>query len=572
MISARRHWRAIAAFLMPLSLYCWTAAPGVTLVDSGEFVTVCATLGIGHPPGVPTYVMLGHLFSLLPLSADIARRLNLFSSVCAACASGLSFFLIRSLFRNMSEDVALAGSLAFGLSLSLWGWGTVTEVYALNIALVTLMLLLAARGDWIAGAFATGIALGVHHATVALIIPGAVIIAWNARRPRPRDVAFAAGAGLLGLSVYAYLPLRAAMHPLLNWGNPSTALALWHHVSGTDIRSSSIGDHRDLFGGVSIFLAHYLRQMAPAAIAIVLAGWVELWRKHRKMFVVTSVIVSLNVALVLITGLGGVDIPGYYLPTFLTMAWCFALGAEWLSRSMAGILCRRTACAAITAVVVSCLLVNFPLNDHREDHVAPLFVTNTLRDVPPGSLVLTADWNFYAPWLAEYVVGKRHAGIAVINTGLLGKPWYLDLIRRDYPDLYASAAHQARVSRFIEAMIIHNLGAGRQVFYTMKIDRRFLPEVPVAPHGLLWRYGPGFSAVDLDLRGLRGEVPDDDSVRLVRRNYAGMMAESATWLISPGSLTTIQAELEARKETAIAIGLVPEHTVARGLEKQLYVP
>src|SRR5258708_4378653 len=159
-------WTSAIPVLLPLAMYIYTAAPSVTLVDSGEFATVCRTLGIGHPPGVPTYVILGHLFSLLPLSADIARRTNLFSAVCAALCAGLSYPLTKRLLPTLDARLALAASIAFGFSLTLWSWAVITAVYALNTLLLMITLWFAARGRWIVASLMAGGARGARHPTI----------------------------------------------------------------------------------------------------------------------------------------------------------------------------------------------------------------------------------------------------------------------------------------------------------------------------------------------------------------------------------------------------------------------
>ncbi|MBW2474999.1 MAG: DUF2723 domain-containing protein, partial [Deltaproteobacteria bacterium] len=45
-------------------------------------------LGVPHPPGYPTYTLLGWLFTRLPFGS-IAWRVNLLSSVSTAAAAAL---------------------------------------------------------------------------------------------------------------------------------------------------------------------------------------------------------------------------------------------------------------------------------------------------------------------------------------------------------------------------------------------------------------------------------------------------------------------------------------------------
>ena len=79
---------AALVFSVSLLVYRWTLAPTVTLVDSGELIVAARFLGVAHPPGFPLYLILAHLFSLIPIGS-IAFRINFASAFFAALASGL---------------------------------------------------------------------------------------------------------------------------------------------------------------------------------------------------------------------------------------------------------------------------------------------------------------------------------------------------------------------------------------------------------------------------------------------------------------------------------------------------
>src|SRR5437764_9025948 len=72
-------------FLVALLLYSWTLAPTVTLTDSGELIVVARGLGVAHPPGVPLWIILAHLASLVPFG-NFAVRINFSSALFAALA------------------------------------------------------------------------------------------------------------------------------------------------------------------------------------------------------------------------------------------------------------------------------------------------------------------------------------------------------------------------------------------------------------------------------------------------------------------------------------------------------
>src|SRR5262245_19903896 len=75
-----------------------TVAPTVSFWDCGEFIAATACLGIPHPPGAPLYVMVGRIFTLLPLGDDIGHRVNLISVFTSALAGLVGYFIILKLF------------------------------------------------------------------------------------------------------------------------------------------------------------------------------------------------------------------------------------------------------------------------------------------------------------------------------------------------------------------------------------------------------------------------------------------------------------------------------------------
>jgi len=125
------------AFALPLALYAATLAPSVLPGDSGEFQIAAPTLGIPHPTGYPLYLVLGRLFSLLPM-ASVAYRLNLFSAVAAAGAVWAVYRAGRAL--GLRPTASLLGASLLAVSETFWNQATIAEKYALNALFVALTL------------------------------------------------------------------------------------------------------------------------------------------------------------------------------------------------------------------------------------------------------------------------------------------------------------------------------------------------------------------------------------------------------------------------------------------------
>ncbi len=96
-------WMAFAIpFLVALSL-CG-ASPG--WMDASEFIAASRSLGLSHPPGHPAYLLLSHLFSMIPLGS-IAFRLALFSAFLLGVASWLTYRVALLLIVLVRQKVAL---------------------------------------------------------------------------------------------------------------------------------------------------------------------------------------------------------------------------------------------------------------------------------------------------------------------------------------------------------------------------------------------------------------------------------------------------------------------------------
>src|SRR5437899_12232558 len=72
-----------------LILYVLTLAPTTQFWDASEYMAAAHSLGIPHPPGNPFFVIVAHVWGLLPLGADYARRINLLAAVTSALSAGL---------------------------------------------------------------------------------------------------------------------------------------------------------------------------------------------------------------------------------------------------------------------------------------------------------------------------------------------------------------------------------------------------------------------------------------------------------------------------------------------------
>jgi hypothetical protein len=375
---------SVAAFGVPLLLYLRTVAPTVYGLDSAELTTGAYALGIVHPPGSPLYLLIGHLFTWIPLG-DVGYRLNLMSACAAALAA---FFLYRVLLHLTGRrGISLASAWLLAASYYIWVSAVAAELYALHAAFVAGLLWLAlvyrAQGrGWQLCLLALLYGLGLgNHTSLVLLAPGFALLVLTAPRPtwrRPRVLAAVVAvvaAGLLGLSVYLYLPLRHLANPSLDYArdywsiNLATWSGFWWMISARPFES--------LFFSVPLAelpgeLWRYGHRLWSNFLGLgLLLGLVGLAAGVKRQPALHLALLAMFVAhLVFYLTYAAVDKELMFLPTYLIWAIWLGVGgclAQDACVQRFGSAYRALLPITLALLAVSALAVNYPLVDLSQD-------------------------------------------------------------------------------------------------------------------------------------------------------------------------------------------------------------
>ncbi len=228
---------ALACGAFALVIYTLTLCPTVPGEDGGELITAAYTLGIAHPPGYPLWCILGKLFTFIPFGS-IAWRVNFMSAVFGALTIASVYFVAVKLTR--SRYASVCGALLLAFSMEFWEQSVIAEVYTLNLFFIALCLLLLIiwyehRTQLALYSFATvfGFSLCNHHTMPFLAPMFLAFLAIVDREPWRRWPLYVTCLvlSLLPLSLYAYLPIRSAANPPVDWGNPETWGNFWEVVT-----------------------------------------------------------------------------------------------------------------------------------------------------------------------------------------------------------------------------------------------------------------------------------------------------------------------------------------------------
>jgi 4-amino-4-deoxy-L-arabinose transferase-like glycosyltransferase len=375
-----------------------------------------------------------------------------------------------------SVVLSLAAALAVAFSPLLWSQALVSEVYALLTFFAALVLWLLTR--WRAGGsdanlWAVGFSMGLgmgNHLTLALLAPAALVLLWPARDRwlRFRSLLPTATLFLLGLSVYAYLPLAAAHRPPVNWGDPSTLDGFLWVVTGEqyqpfvfDLPSAAIP------GRLAEWSSTLGNQFGWWGLALVLAGAVWWWQRERGL-VLSALVWLLPLGIYAFFYNTG-DAIIYMVPTLLVLGLCWAEGARYLLYMTRRLhpTWQQAALVVLILLPVSSLAIHWQDVDLSEDQTAPRYIQDSLAAIEPGSLVIVRrDRPTFAHWYAVYANGQR-ADLAVVNGRMLAYIWYRNHVRHLYPDLLLQepVSDDVTTDDLVRDLVLHNY-ALRPVYAT----------------------------------------------------------------------------------------------------------
>ena len=232
---------AAVAGLVTLLLYLVTLAPSTSMWDTSEYIAAAYVLGLPHPPGNPFFVLIGRVFSILPIAPTVAMRINVLAALSSA-ASAAFWFLVteRVLVQWMPRrwQRIAGGSLAVligATAFTVWNQSVVNEkVYTVSLVGLAVICWLTVRwcddpegpvADRLLVLVAYLLGLGYTNHMAGMLAAPAVGMAVLLRRPqtllRWKLLVACAAAMVFGLTPFATQPIRAAHFPAINEGEPT---------------------------------------------------------------------------------------------------------------------------------------------------------------------------------------------------------------------------------------------------------------------------------------------------------------------------------------------------------------
>jgi hypothetical protein len=191
-----------AVCIIASAVYIMTAEPTVSFWDCGEYIATAHKLQVGHPPGAPTFQLIGCLFSLFASDpTQVAFTINAMSALCSGFTIMFLFWSISMLGKKLATakqgsltnskilavfGSALVGSLAYTFTDTFWFSAVEGEVYAMSSLCTAVVFWAILKWDEVADsnysyrwiiliAYIIGLSIGVHLLNL-LTLPAMVLV------------------------------------------------------------------------------------------------------------------------------------------------------------------------------------------------------------------------------------------------------------------------------------------------------------------------------------------------------------------------------------------------------------
>jgi len=394
---------------------------------------------------------------------------------------------------------------------------------------------------WLGLAATAGALYGAYYAfgpaaftpQAAVVSAASVVVPVTALALRHREgriLALALFLMLAGYSTHLYLPIRAAQHPAINMGNPSTWPALKALLEREQYGHTSMFERRGtLQSQLDKEFWRYWKRQWPLVKEVTtrggvpepqeprlwhvllplllggLGGWWQARRERVSFVIMLTLFLFGTVGMILFLNFSDHEVRDrdYFFTTgYHAYAIWMGLGLVWLvgwvRESFTVGLLRQAATAAAAVLLAAqpfVILRNlWYVEDGSRNYVAHDYAWNMLAPLAPNSFVFTnGDNDTYPLWYLQQVEEFRK-DVRVVNLSLLNTDWYIFQLRDQEPKVPVNlpdpvirtlgyGAFQDTAGRIIytnEFMVRHILeqdqrGAGwiKQPYYAVTVPEHY---------------------------------------------------------------------------------------------------
>jgi hypothetical protein len=469
--AVKKHY-ALLTSLLVFFIYLFTLAPSVVQIDAGELATVQATLGIAHPTGYPLFSIIGFLFLKIPLPITKIVQANLLAAIW--CSLGIFVFINiiellfskikiqpavnsktkgrkQKIYTDFNKDQAviasISGALFLALSKTYWMQSTSVEVYSLQVFLFMLIIFVSLKVfykekknifDWVPVglAYAFGFA---NHMTTMLLIPFSAILFFQKEKFVKQSFIKIAVTVIISIPLlilfYSFLPVRAAMNPPINWGNPVNMENILRHISGKQYQVWLFTSLEAAQKQFKYFLTNFPSEFAYIGLILGAVGFVFIIKQNIKLFAaltatfVFTVLYSINYDIV--------DIDSYFLLAYIMFAIFISLGilklaAYFKEKSIKEVY----SCSIIGILCFVPLAINNAEVNQGNVYAFEDYTKSILAGAEKNSIIFSYQWDYFiSPSYYFQNVENFRKDLTIIDKELMRRSWYFNQLKTNHPNI-----------------------------------------------------------------------------------------------------------------------------------------
>jgi hypothetical protein len=497
--SNSKPWAGISLFLLTFLVYLKTLAPGVYGFDSAELATGVFAQGIVHPPGYPLYLLLGKLFTLLPIR-DVAYRLNLMSAVFASLTVLLLYLAIGNIVEN--RFAAWVSAFLFAVSNYFWQMALVAEVYtpltaflAGDLLLLSLWRKTGSKKYLLAFSFLYGLTLTMHTSGVLFVPAFAWLVLGKPRWKRSHWPL----AGLMfllflaGLTPYAYLSLRASADPAIDYSRVysgidlTTLPGLWWLVSGKAYSFFVFAyTWQELPAELLRFATYLWRNYLGIGAILGAAGIAWLWRKSPAWTLGLLLMFAANA--IFYVNYRVMDKDTMFLPAYLIWAVFVAGGISLVDKSIEQALelglpetwLKNVGRILPVTFILLGLILNWRWVDLSKTDSFAVFAEELLSGAAPHAVVI-APWSSAVVLEYYQVVEGQRPDLLIANRSRHGVARYYELWLQGFSRKEILAEIKSEEAELIDQYI------EQRTVYAVQYDPALAEKFEYLPEGTVFR-------------------------------------------------------------------------------------
>jgi tetratricopeptide (TPR) repeat protein len=488
-----------AIFIVTFGVYLLTMCPTIYWEDSAAFSAANSIVGIPHSPGFPIYVLLGRIFSLIPIE-NPAFSSNLASAFWGCISLVILYLLMLELFNQtkfcgnaprrgfsptqkewISQIGMVMGVLFLGFSSAFWLQTIRAEVYTLNIFFTLLLIFLLLKWSrekdanccfkiLILFSLVLGISFGNHPLLMITLAPAFLIFSlandlkrfWDLKRIMVLSLFF-----LFGISLYLFLPIRSHLSPAINWGRPDSLANFFSYITrssqSASVATNSVVPYLNRFW---FTLSFPVVQFSLALFWLGVLGVYAMFKKSKRFFIFTLLLFIFNLFTATWAAdfsLRNYDLLGYLLPSLSIFAIWLAMGIFFFSESMLKVgrvflsgdrrqnqcgasprpwpnrnpsnILKVFLCGLIPLLPIFQIARNFNQCNKRSTIWAYQYADQILNSVKKNALILVEDDNTLTTLWYLNYAEKKRPDVKIVSSSVLGQKSYRDQLAKQYKEV-----------------------------------------------------------------------------------------------------------------------------------------